>query len=339
MKAAETLPSFAIHWARELGENANSLERLQGGINNRVFRCGCGSQKFVIKGYAPAQPGKMDRMQVERQFLEFAVQVAPGFTPRILHSDPYHRCIIIENIAGKPVRKGTPPPDEAVRAAVRFIQLLNSDATLAREAIGVGAAEGFLSFSEHMANIRSRLEKMSYEHVISKRRKEAKMLIKEIRAEAIRVEETVKKAVCQGSVVDAIRPIDRCVSPGDFGFHNAILTAAGVRFIDFEFAGWDDPAKTNLDFILQPSIPIQSQELPLLSAWKPKRRREIQMRCHYLAPILKIKWLCIILGVLNPTRAEQILRTLPEEEGFSLVSRQLEVAISYMSRLKIGQYK
>ena len=57
-------------------------------------------------------------------------------------------------------------------------------------------------------------------------------------------------------VLDTLLPEHRCISPSDFGFHNAIKTLDGVKFIDFEFAGWDDPCKALIDFMLQPKVPI-----------------------------------------------------------------------------------
>ena len=40
------------------------------------------------------------------------------------------------------------------------------------------------------------------------------------------------------------------------GFHNAVVQCnSKVKFIDFEYAGWDDPAKTAADFIFQPQVP------------------------------------------------------------------------------------
>ena len=55
------------------------------------------------------------------------------------------------------------------------------------------------------------------------------------------------------------RPLDqqdRCLSPSDFGFHNALAQGETVRFIDFEYAGWDDPAKTVCDFFHHPGVPV-----------------------------------------------------------------------------------
>ena len=44
---------------------------------------------------------------------------------------------------------------------------------------------------------------------------------------------------------------EKIISPSDFGLHNAKLGEDGkLAFFDFEYAGWDDPAKTIADFFL-----------------------------------------------------------------------------------------
>src|SRR5947209_3697626 len=58
---------------------------------------------------------------------------------------------------------------------------------------------------------------------------------------------------------------ERCISPSDFGFHNTIRSEDGrLRFFDFEYAGWDDPAKTVCDFFCQPAVPIPNEWLPVV---------------------------------------------------------------------------
>src|SRR5207248_1561644 len=45
----------------------------------------------------------------------------------------------------------------------------------------------------------------------------------------------------------------RTLSPSDFGFHNALRRPNGqLAFLDLEYFGWDDPAKTICDFLLHP---------------------------------------------------------------------------------------
>ncbi|HRD75978.1 MAG TPA: aminoglycoside phosphotransferase family protein, partial [Hyphomicrobiaceae bacterium] len=76
----------------------------------------------------------------------------------------------------------------------------------------------------------------------------------------------VRARIEQGAVrasLDLARPLDhheQCLSPSDFGFHNALSDAGRVTFIDFEYAGRDDPAKLASDFCCQPEIPVPAEQ-------------------------------------------------------------------------------
>ena len=49
----------------------------------------------------------------------------------------------------------------------------------------------------------------------------------------------------------------RTLSPSDFGFHNTLRRPDGeLAFLDFEYFGWDDPAKTITDFLLHPGMQL-----------------------------------------------------------------------------------
>ena len=90
--------------------------------------------------------------------------------------------------------------------------------------------------------------------------------------------------------------------PSDFGFHNAIYTDEGVKFIDFEFAGWDDPMKATIDFFLQPQLPVPERPYYCLD---PYTRFE-ELRYKKMREVLQLKWVCIILSILNKQRLEEI---------------------------------
>jgi len=53
---------------------------------------------------------------------------------------------------------------------------------------------------------------------------------------------------------------EKTLSPSDFGFHNTLLGEDGtLGFVDFEYFGWDDPAKLIADFLWHPAM-----ELPVV---------------------------------------------------------------------------
>jgi hypothetical protein len=90
----------------------------------------------------------------------------------------------------------------------------------------------------------------------------------------------------------------RCLSPSDFGFHNALLTADGLKFFDFEYAGWDDPAKLCCDFFCQPQLPVALThwELFVNGLAVALGAKDLPARARLLVPAYQIKWCCIMLN-------------------------------------------
>jgi len=338
MEGKTAIPEFALHWALRLGANLPSLNRLRGGINNQVFRCSHGLQHWVIKGYADAQAGQGDRMQAEVEFLQFASQAAPGFTPSLIHVDSERRCVVLEHLEGRGFAEGSPPSEAALTDAVEFFRQLNADKKSAKKSILLDAVEGFNSLHEHLSNVRERINRMSSVHLHPQYRPQAETLLSQLNREWAEIERHTTKMIDQGKIINAITPELRYVSPSDFGFHNAIRTPERTYFIDFEFAGWDDPAKAALDFILQPRVPVAKQRSPLLDALPPEHRLTVYRRCEVLGPILRIKWACIVLAVLQPTRLEQIMHNMPEQSPEDLIRNRIERAYSYLRKPPMAAY-
>jgi hypothetical protein len=95
------------------------------------------------------------------------------------------------------------------------------------------------------------------------------------------------------------RPLEldqRILSPSDFGFHNMLEADGTLAFLDFEYAGWDDPAKLICDFASQPQCPVSRAQAEAfgaqLGAWLPGA----QGRAALLLPLHRLKWCCILLN-------------------------------------------
>ena len=93
---------------------------------------------------------------------------------------------------------------------------------------------------------------------------------------------------------------ERCLSASDFGFHNSLLQADGsVRFVDFEYAGWDDPSKLICDFCNQPDVLLDSSLSVIFRRaviHHNPRPEALQKRFSALEPLYQIKWSCICLN-------------------------------------------
>lgn len=333
-QAAVIMPEFASYWAKELGTTAETLVQLRGGINNHVLRCGSLGGYWVIKGYPALQSTKRDRMQAEVEFLRYSHLVAPGRVPKLIAVDNDRRCVVLEHIAGEAYPEGKPPPIKDLQAGVEFFQRLNANLNLASEMIRLDAAEGFLSLREHMSNVRERLNAMSTDQLPAALRARAVRLLRQLDGKAEQVQIKLEAEINSCAVEDALDPENRCVSPSDFGFHNAIKTVEGVTFIDFEFAGWDDPAKAAADFLLQPRIPISRDCHPGLSDCFANEDPITIIRFKALLPILRLKWACIILSILKSERLGAILSVNQNESVESLIQRRLALAETFLTHQK-----
>ncbi len=102
---------------------------------------------------------------------------------------------------------------------------------------------------------------------------------------------------------------DLRLSPSDVGFHNTILTDDDrLCFIDFEYAGWDDPVRIVCDFFCQPAVPVPLEYFEsvaeTVASGLSAPEKHIQ-RMKLLLAVYQIKWCCILLNDFLPTDANR----------------------------------
>jgi len=279
-------------------------------------------------------------MHSEVEFLAYANEIAQEFVPRLIQVDWQRRCVIMEHISGDSYPDGCIPSDGEIKIACEFARRLNADYEKAKQLVTMKAADGHMRLTEHLENVSDRIKQISFDHLPISYQKPAQTLIKKIQFRYENEAENTAKQIGSGEIIDEVNEDRLCISPSDFGFHNAIRSQNAIKFIDFEFSGWDDPAKMIVDFFLQPKIPIRTiQAEKLAASIFPNNTQEIIARCATLAPILKTKWLCIILAVLNPARLNQLMAIHPEIPLANLTRKQLGLATRVLNeRTTFGLY-
>ena len=97
---------------------------------------------------------------------------------------------------------------------------------------------------------------------------------------------------------------ERTLNPSDFGFHNALRRVDGnLVFLDFEYFGWDDPAKMIVDFILHPAMNLTLQlklryVRGLLAHFANMSTLSARLPAVY--PLFGVKWCLILLNEFVP---------------------------------------
>ena len=108
---------------------------------------------------------------------------------------------------------------------------------------------------------------------------------------------------------EKIATADRTLSPSDVGFHNVLRSPNGrLTFLDFEYFGWDDPAKVIVDFYLHPAMDIRKELRhyfveTMISAYD--HIHGLGERVTVCYPLLGIKWCLILLNEFIPSDNER----------------------------------
>lgn len=294
-------PYNILYWAKILGADSSSLKKLSGGINNPVYQCSSRYGKWVIKGFPARSQESRDRFIAEYQFVEYASKAATHYVPRLVYKDELTRCIVYDYIDGYHYLSKDKPSGADIKDALDFLRLINMDHSTAKSLIRQDASEGFLSLTEHLSNINSRIDSMNSTHLHGELKSTADSKLDDLRSCSLSLSKRLDSAIGSGAVNDSIRRDELVVSPSDFGFHNAIKTQRGLKFFDFEFAGWDDPLKMYFDFILQPRVPVMKSPYSITMVIGNSVELDSE-RAHLMLELLKLKWRCIVLGFLSEKR-------------------------------------
>ncbi len=286
----------------------NFQSPLQGG-NNQIQAFEMKGKKYVIKRYLTDPNDARSRLQTEWLFLKYANEIGVACVPKPLCYDEKSNLGLYSFIDGNKISPGHVSGHHIDQAAL-FISALNAPSKAAIKARTSNslndASEACFSIRSHFVMIEKRLSILGDIIPDSRVNENATIFVTELLASWYKVKERIITH-CQRenvSIDSELATEERCISPSDFGFHNAIEDAQGeLSFIDFEYAGWDDPAKLICDFFLQPAVSVSRDFYHrFVDRWISQfpEPAKIEARTAMLEPLFAIKWCCIILNPFRP---------------------------------------
>lgn len=293
--------SLDPHGVRDLAAAAGlgrvgAVTPLAGGANNRVFRVETAAGVVLLKSYFRHPDDPRDRLGTEFAFSRFAWDNGVRCIPRPIAADPAAGLGLFEYVSGRPLNPGG-VTDLAVDQAIEFFRTLNR--AKAHAGTLPKASEACFSLNDHLATVSRRVERLKTIPVGNAVDLAAAGFVEN---ELVPAWDRVLTAARDTalSLDTRLDAPNRCVSPSDFGYHNAILADDGqLRFIDFEYAGWDDPSKLICDFFCQPArpAPVHAFErfADAIAAEMPEPAVHVQ-RASLLLPVYRVKWVCIMLN-------------------------------------------
>lgn len=290
------------------GDSIISCEQLNGG-NNRSYRLVTEDDCYLCKQYFRHQNDTRDRLGAEFAFLRFCDESGIGHVPRALAADFENGIALYSWIEGASLTSLTITLAHVQEAAAFAAALARASCHGAARKLAP-AADAAFCVQNYMDGVQNRFAGLiaACEGCGDTLAKEALVFLRQSllpRWEQVAASLTHSASATQ--LGHMLPEAERIVSPSDFGFHNALIASDGLYFVDFEYAGMDDPAKLVCDFVCQPAIPalegsMQVMVRELCAAGQPVG---LEQRALELLPLHRLKWCCIILNEFKNTDAKR----------------------------------
>jgi hypothetical protein len=293
-----------------LNQPIRSVTKIGRGRNSRVVKVHCENDDiYAAKAYFGKRADGMSRLSVELQSLEMLWQRGLRCIPQPLAADASNHVAVYEYVSGQEIHTedvGEGDIDELLS----FLCKLKS---LARASHGLDvpmAHEACFSVRDIIKNIRLKLDHVTALQDDGPCSAELQTFL---RQDFIPVfhhcTEQAKESLGSMFFTTELPPKFRTLSPADFGFHNILRRPNGdLVFFDFEYFGWEEPAKMISDFLLHPAMSLQPKTRHYFAqrffqCFSEDRNLEARFRIVY--PLFGLRWCMILLNEFIPQDLER----------------------------------
>jgi hypothetical protein len=312
---------------RRHGIESFTMRRIRAGRNSEVSHIADGEKQCVLKHYYRQPQDPRDRLGVEYGFVTFLAEVGVTCVPKPLGKDDALGYALYSLLPGERPAVLTA---ELVTQAARFIASLQEHRfSVAAEALPA-AADACFNLREHVALMTTRVARLAAVRPESDAERAAHAFV--VERVAPLGERLQQRLAREAGDAEPLPPGARILSPSDFGFHNTLLHEGRLSFVDFEYAGFDDPAKLLCDFRCQPELPVsegQGQQFcDELSRALPNGEAIVH-RAELVLPVHRLKWCCILLNELRSEDRKRRMHASGAVEPEALLAAQLDKAQRY----------
>jgi hypothetical protein len=255
-------------------------------------------------------------LQTEWDALLFLRAHGVEAVPQPIARDEGEGLMLMEWIAGDPVEQHSDTDLDAAVAFVTRIFALSADPGASRFGL---ASEACLSLAEITRQIDARVGALRPIPAIEI------FLANEFLPAFAAAKAEVSDELARPTVLPTNL---RRLIPADFGFHNALRQRDGtLRFIDFDYFGWDDPVKLTADVLLHPAMCLSAPEKAFIRKRLQASLPDDEDFAHRLdghLPLYALRWSLILLNRFR--RDRRVTSDSETSAEHELVARQIAKA-------------
>lgn len=282
------------------------LAPLTSGRNSRIWRVvDSKGHPYAVKTYFRPPWDLRDRLGVEHQALSLFAAEGLTCVPAPLAISQPLQVAVYEFVVGSPVSSSGISLED-MDACAAFLCQLHQLKGRELPAIPL-ASDGGLSVEQNLKNLESRLERLVKG---SRAAAQVTALDTFLERDFVPVWHSLRDRIGREALAaerSTSEPLTRdaqALSPSDFGFHNVLRRPDGrLVFLDFEYFGWDDPAKMMVDFLHHPGHRLRPehkrrflQQMKRLFPWNGALERRLRTGWT----LFGLNWCLILLNEFLP---------------------------------------
>lgn len=303
---------------------------IKNGRNSKVWKISNPKGHWILKQYYQHDADKRDRLRAEASFLELLRNIGVDTVSNVLGMNKIFNIALYSFLPGG---KPTIISSNHIRQAAKFINDINQLRYLPDSNNISPASDACFCLLDHFNLVDNRISSLTSIKPISKLETEVFSFVnKQLKPAWEKLKKQLLSQFGSSQLKKKLSFNERILSPSDFGFHNTLEYKNNLFFVDFEYAGWDDPAKLICDFICQPEVPVPEYQcnyfIENIQNYLP-RLSGIKSRVDYLLPLHRIKWCCILLNEFKVEDRKRRLYAGVESEG--LLEDQFRKASEYFN--------
>jgi len=278
--------------------NCKNISPLFNGRNSQVFYIeSTNDKKFIVKKYYFDPTDKRNRAKTEYDFLLYLEKNNINNVARPICLDDKKHMTIISFLPGKMPKSSN---QDLINMCGNFIKEINQNRFKKYASRLPFASESQDSIISHIKTIEERLQIL---YLFSKENENWKYVNSFVEKNLIKTFNSlyrkVQKNFSEELITRNLSKEFKILSPSDFGLRNTLFENENLYFLDFEYAGWDDPAKLACDFTCQPDVPIRTKEsnafINSFMTWYDFFE-DLKSRYILLLPFYRLKWCGIMLN-------------------------------------------
>lgn len=318
-----------------------TVERIGGGRNSRVFRLeDARSNRFALKIYFRDGNDTRDRLGTEFSAFSFLWNSGLRQVPRPIAADSKRGYAIYEFIEG--VRVADEKVNQVdLEAAIGLVGSLKELCTRSESQRFGPASEACFSVKAIAGQLGQRRQRLGGAEGTASVLNALNAFLAGQFSPALDRFVQWSQARLRNAGIGYEQELpwpERTLSPSDFGFHNALRRANGqIVFLDFEYFGWDDPAKLIADFLLHPAMDLTADMKEHFTTNAIRcfsENHRLAGRVEAVYPLFGLKWCLIFLNEFLPADLQRRqFAQRAELDREQLQMKQLEKAKRMLSRL------